>query len=179
MSETFKEVIVVEGNHYKARIHERFSEADVVITNGSEVPRETLDMLKHLNRQRGLILLLDPDGPGEKIRRLITDYVGNTKHVFIERRHCIDEKKKKVGIEHAELDVIETALLRYVMSNKAETFVTKQDLYDRRLIGFKDAKKRREHLCRSLHIGMANGKTLLKKLNMFGIELEILDEVIS
>ena len=59
---------------------------DVVITNGSEISEDTLNELKILNQKRGLILFLDPDYQGERIRRLINDYVGETKHAFLSKK---------------------------------------------------------------------------------------------
>ena len=71
-----KEVVVVEGYHDLAKLKSIYPDIDVVITNGSEISLSTLNELKSLNKQRGLILFLDPDYQGERIRRLINDYVG-------------------------------------------------------------------------------------------------------
>ena len=79
----FKEVIVVEGYHDLSKLRQIYDNVDIVITNGSEISQTTLEELKILNKTRGLILFLDPDYQGERIRRIINDYVGETKHAFL------------------------------------------------------------------------------------------------
>ena len=172
------EVIVVEGNHDKALIQKIFPKADVVITNGAEVSRETMKGLKALSTQRGLILMLDPDYPGARIRRKINDHVGLTKHVFLPKHTCIDSIKGKVGIEHAPNQMIENALRFHVKHSEHRHSIQAKELYKRQLIGHKNSQSKRKLLTQSLNIGMCNGKTLLKKLNMFGIDLNVIDEVL-
>ncbi|MFW5894550.1 MAG: ribonuclease M5 [Bacillota bacterium] len=173
-------VIVVEGNHDKAKIHEIYPHADVIITNGSEIPPSTLEALKHANKVRGLILMLDPDAPGERIRRKIVEAVGPTKHAFLKKAACIDHQKKKVGIEHASKATIEDALSNHVQSDHGvQPTLTHSDLYKLNLLGTKDAKKNRQRVTDHFAIGHANGKTLLKKLTMFGITKKALERVVG
>lgn len=42
-----------------------------------------------------------------------------------------------------------------------------------------DSRKRREYLGEALRIGYCNGKQLLKRLELFGITLEELEEVMA
>ena len=173
-------VIVVEGNHDKAKIHEVYPEADVIITNGSEISDATLQALKHANEVRGLILMLDPDTPGEKIRRIIVDAVGPTQHVFIKKDTCVDHRKKKVGIEHAPKSVIKDALAHHVFTDSgASSDITHNDLHELGLIGTKNARKNRDKVTRHFSIGHANGKTLIKKLAMFGITKAALERAVE
>lgn len=172
--------MVVEGYHDLAKLKEIYTEIDIVITNGSEISQETLKELKLLNKKRGLILLLDPDYQGERIRKMITDYVGETKHAFIPKHKCINKNQTKVGIEHAQKeDIIEA--LSNILNMKENTInpITFQDLYDMKLIGCKDAKSNRRHLSESLGIGLCNGKTLLTKLNMFGFSKKEIETIIG
>ncbi len=175
---SFKEVIVVEGYHDLAKLKEIYDDVDVVITNGSEVTKETLIELKKLNEIRGLILLLDPDYQGERIRRIINDYVGDTKHAFIEKKKCISKNRKKVGIEHAKKTDIVEALCKLQDSNNSELNFTYNDLVSLGLAGMKDSKKLREKLSVITGIGLCNGKTLVKKLNMFGYTYEQVESII-
>ncbi|MGM0435593.1 MAG: ribonuclease M5 [Bacillota bacterium] len=173
-------IIVVEGNHDKARIKQVFPNADVMITNGREISVETLEALKHANEQRGLLLFLDPDSPGEMIRKRINEYVGETRHAFLDKKLCIDHQKGKVGIEHAPLDAIRDALKNQSYEpTETSTDVTHNDLLKYGLVGKKDAKRKREALCNHFSIGLANGKTLLKKLDMFGISKKDIEKVIK
>jgi ribonuclease M5 len=179
-NKSFKEVIVVEGYHDLAKLIEINPSLDVIITNGSEVSRETLEEINQLNLKRGVILFLDPDMQGERIRRLINDYVGPTKHAFLAKDKCISKNHKKVGIEHAEkADIIE-ALEKTHQSGAQHTIsYTVKDLYQIGLIGEQNAKKRRKHLCEHFNIGLSNGKSLCRKLNMFQIEKDALMNVLK
>ena len=116
------EVVVVEGYHDLAKLKEIYSNIDVIITNGSEISPETLEELKKLNESRGLILFLDPDYQGERIRRIINDYVGETKHAFMKKSDCINKNKTKVGIEHADFEKIKQALDKIYVQNNKITF---------------------------------------------------------
>ena len=175
----FKEVIVVEGNHDVAKIKTVFKDAECVITNGREIDPKTLDLLKALNASRGLILMLDPDAPGNKIRQIINDYVGPTKHVFLKKEDCIDEKKHKVGIEHASNSVIKTALLKAVKEDVSRETITFNDLINLKLNGHQAAKANRDKVSNAFHLGQCNAKTMLKRLNMFGITIAQIKEVLS
>ena len=171
------EVVVVEGYHDLAKLKEIYIDIDVVITNGSEISKETLEELKKLNETRGLVLLLDPDYQGERIRRIINNYVGETKHAFMKKSDCINKQKTKVGIEHATAENIKEALDKIYTQRNDIKNLNIHDLYHYDLIGDKGAKKRRQKVTENLGIGLCNGKTLLKKLNMFNItkeELELL-----
>lgn len=173
-------IIVVEGNHDKARIKQVFSNADVMITNGREISEETLKALKHANEERGLLLFLDPDSPGEMIRKRINEYVGETMHAFLDKKLCIDHQKGKVGIEHAPISAIREALEKHIHKpTEKKTDLTYGDLYRLGLVGSEHSKRKREALCNHFSIGLANGKTLLKKLDMFGIKKNDILKVIE
>lgn len=175
----FKEVVVVEGNHDKSRLKQIFNDIDVVITNGAEISQETLELLKNLNQKRGLILLLDPDYPGERIRRIINDYVGETKHAFIEKKYCIDEQKNKVGIEHAPLNIIKEVLLKNIHSTQDyKDKLTMTDLVSIGLMGQSDSKQKRIKIASHYHFAPCNAKTFLKYLNMFGLSKDELEKVL-
>lgn len=165
---TTNKVVVVEGYHDLARIKSIYPHLDIVTTNGSEISEETLQELVQLNQQRGLLLFLDPDVPGERIRRIINDRVGPTAHAFLPKEKCISKNKKKVGIEHANKADIIDALSSFKMTkNEPVKSITMQELYELDLIGKPNSKQRRIQLTKELGIGLANGKTLLHKLQMF------------
>ena len=175
-----KEVIVVEGNHDLAKLKLVDSNFDIVTTNGASVNEKTLELLKHLNETRGLILMLDPDAPGDKIRRTINEYVGDTKHIFLAKKLCVDNDKKKVGIEHAKVADLKEALMRYVVELKDyQVRLTMKDLVALKLTGIVQAKMRREIVSNHFHLGQCNAKTLLKRVNMLNITKAQLSEVLQ
>jgi len=173
LSKIIKEVIVVEGYHDLAKIKEIYPEVEVYITNGSEISDATLTELKKINQIKGLILFLDPDYQGERIRRIINEFVGPTKHAFLNKSDCINKKRNKVGIEHASSDKIIHALDSFYSSNIEKiNEIQLSELYRLNLIGKPNSKRLRLMLGEELGIGLNNGKTLLTKLNIFGITLE-------
>ena len=180
LNNTIQEVVVVEGYHDLARLKHIFPSIDIVITNGSEISMETLNELKQLNQQRGLILFLDPDYQGERIRSKIQNYVGPTKHAFLKKEQCISKNHKKVGIEHASINDIKQALQEVMNSTENTTSnITLKDLRTFRLVGYNDSKQLRKEVTDKLHIGLCNGKSLLSKLHMFNISLETLQSLLK
>jgi ribonuclease M5 len=179
LQNNIKEVVVVEGYHDLAKLKEIYPQIDCIITNGSEISEETLVELEELNKTRGLILFLDPDYQGERIRRLINDRVGDTKHAFLKKEDCINKKRNKVGIEHANSILIKEALDKTYSTKQTTSLLTMNDLYYYSLIGYDHSKKNRKLLCEELGIGLSNGKTLLKKLNMFNISKEQIEKALG
>lgn len=176
----FKEIIVVEGHHDAAKIKQVYPNAETVTTNGAEISIKTLKLLEKLQYERGLILMLDPDYPGERIRHQINQYVGPTKHVFLPKHKCISSNKKKIGIEHADYKVIKESLEKHVhISHKEGKHITIEDMIRLRLTLTEDAKERRKRVCDAFYLGDCNAKTLRKRLNMFEISKEAIEEVLK
>ena len=93
----YNEVIVVEGKNDKAKLSAIFPNLTIVTTNGSEISEETLLLLEKMAKSREIILFLDPDYPGERIRSIITNRIPNAKQAFMPKKLAIDERKHKVG----------------------------------------------------------------------------------
>ena len=172
-----KELIVVEGKTDLIFL-KSFLEADIVITNGSEISKETLDFIKKANEKQGVIILTDPDYPGLRIRNIISEYIGDCKHAYIEKEKAI--KGKKVGIAETKKEDIIKALENVVTYKKdSPKTISESDLYDLGLIGKEDSKEKREKVCEFYHLGWCNGKTFLKRVNMFGLNVNDLKEVLK
>ena len=60
-----KNIIVVEGYHDEAKIKAVYPNLDVVVTNGSEISKETLNLIKKLSEDNEIVIFTDPDYPGE------------------------------------------------------------------------------------------------------------------
>lgn len=160
-------IIVVEGTTDVAFL-QSFIQSEFVITNGSDVPCETISYLLKAQKTKQLIVLTDPDFPGKRIRDVLEQEGVVAKHVFIEKRHCI--RNNKVGIAESNKEVILEALAN-IRDNDigAKGNWTSSDLIEMQLIGAPTAVKRRQILAERLHIGHTNGKTLLKRLNSLNI----------
>ena len=172
-----KELIVVEGKTDLIFL-KSFLEADIVITNGSEISQNTLDFIKEANKKQGVIILTDPDYPGLRIRNIISEYIGDCKHAYIEKSKAI--KGKKVGVAETKKEDIINALKNVVTYKKDNIkIISEVDLYELGLLGKVDSKSKREKVCNYYHLGWCNAKTFLKRINMFGLTLHEIKEVIK
>ena len=63
-----RELLVVEGKHDKDKL-ERLFDCDIICTNGLGVDDDTMKTIRTCALNQGVIVLTDPDRPGEKIRR--------------------------------------------------------------------------------------------------------------
>lgn len=165
-----KEIIVVEGKDDTTAI-KKAVDADTIETNGSAVNQETIEKVKLAQKTRGVIIFTDPDFPGEKIRKTISEKVPGCKHAFITREAAKNKTGQgSLGVEHAEPDVIRAALKdAHLMHEPIAEEITREDLITAGLIGGEGAKERRIRLGKILKIGYTNGKQLHKRLMMFQI----------
>ena len=79
-----KYVIVVEGTSDINKL-KNLIDADFVSVNGSAISEEILQYLEELSKQREIIVLTDPDYPGEQIRKKISQRVNAIKKKFFAR----------------------------------------------------------------------------------------------
>ncbi|QQE79391.1 toprim domain-containing protein [Alicyclobacillus sp. SO9] len=188
-----QEVVVVEGIH-DAQAVRRAVEADVWVIGGDRVANRFLNELKRAAAVRGVIVLTDPDGPGERIRERIRRAVPTARHAFIPKHQASGrrEGKNKIGVEHARLDVIREVLenARGAEESVSEKLIseasvsvrplfTVQDLTEAGLIGGSSAASRREHVGDILGIGSGNGKSFLRKLNALRVTREEWDRALN
>ena len=96
-------VLVVEGRQDEQFIRS-FLDVEIVITNGTSVPRETIDYLKSIENKKHIVVLTDPDYPGMYIRQEIAKYVENFDNVYIDKRFAI--KKDKDGVVESSKEVV-------------------------------------------------------------------------
>lgn len=174
-----KEIIVVEGKDDTVAIKNALN-ADTIETNGSAINAETIEKIKLAQSTRGVIVLTDPDFPGEKIRNTIREAVPNCKHAFIDKIDAIEKYGKGVGVEHASPEVIREALKdAHTMEVEADEVITLADLHMLGFTGGQGSKERRQKLGRILRIGYANGKQLHSRLMQFNITEEQFRKALS
>ena len=172
-------IYVVEGIHDEDKLKSIFKDIKTISVNGSEVSQDSIDLLNKLSKTHEIVLVLDPDHPGAKIRNFLEAELSNVKHVFFDKNDCISKNGKKVGIEHASNEVIKDRL-KYEISNIiSDSDITYDFLYQMKLIGNDNSKALREKVSKHFHIGITNSKTLLKRLMWLGIKTEELAEVVS
>ncbi len=165
-------VVVVEGKNDANKIKSVFPDVGVIITNGSEISELVIKEIYKASLVDTVVLCLDPDGPGEKIRRRIQESVPGACQVFAEKDKAISKNKKKIGIEHMSKEDI-LGMFNKVKVSQPQSKITYFDLYE---LGLMSSKAKREKLCKKLNISYCNGKQLLKRINMFGITIEEIRE---
>lgn len=192
-----KEAIVVEGRDDTLAVSKAV-DAIIIETHGFGLSDKTWKILDKAYRERGLIILTDPDHGGKSIRRKILNRFPGSKEAFVSTEKA--SKNGDVGIENAAPDDIWEALSKaraslapssgertkeryknsYEESHKEQYKDTHKEGYDMsllvkwNLVGESNSRKRREVFCDNLGIGYSNAKGLLKKLNQYEIgEAEI------
>lgn len=169
-------VLVVEGKMDRDLIHS-FLDCDVITTNGSEVSRETIELVRRTSSTRRVIVLTDPDAPGKRIRDILNNEIPGLENAFVPKRKAI--KKHKVGVAECSKETILEALEHLVKSEDASTkTIEYADLLDLGLVGGASSKEKRDILSEKLHLGECNGKTLLKRCNMLGLTKKDLMEAL-
>ncbi|MFI3328934.1 MAG: ribonuclease M5 [bacterium] len=175
----YNEVIVVEGKNDQERIARLFKDVLIITTNGSEINKDTINTLVTLSKTNDIILFLDPDFPGERIRKTIENYIPNCKHAFIKKHEAISNNKKKVGIEHATDEVLKDALNNLLTKSNQSNNITISNLITLGLAGDKESTILRNKISNHLNIGCPNAKSFLKRINFLGLTIEDLKQLIS
>ena len=174
----YSEVVIVEGMHDLERLKRIYPDMDILITNGSEIDKY-LPTIIEVSKKRDVILFLDPDYPGERIRKILQEHIPNAKNAFLKKNLAISKNKKKVGIEHAKKEDIIEALENTLTVVENSSLITIKDLYKLGLIGEENSQKLRDEICLKLNLGHTNAKTFLKRINMFGITIEQLENALN
>ncbi len=166
-----EEVVIVEGKTDTNKLKNLF-DVDTIETHGLCLSKRKLSEIKTLSKTRGIILFLDPDGPGEKIRKTIMNEVPYAYNCFISKDD-IDKKNKKIGIAEAMDESILKAFENIKMfNNKKSSSLSWSEYIDLDM----NNKNSRNNLCKKLNISYCNHKQLYKRLNMLDLKYEdILD----
>ena len=104
-----REAIVVEGRDDTLAVSKAV-DAIIIETHGFGLSDKTWKILDKAYRERGLIILTDPDHGGRSIRRKILNRFPGSKEAFVSTEKA--SKKGDVGIENAAPDDIWEALCK-------------------------------------------------------------------
>ncbi|OIJ14474.1 ribonuclease M5 [Anaerobacillus arseniciselenatis] len=167
-----KEIIVVEGKDDTVAIRNAV-DADTIETNGSAIGKKVIEQIKLAKERRGVIVLTDPDYPGERIRKIVSQSVPGCQHAFLPKKEAVSKNGKNLGVENASPEAIRIALKDAQQEESDwDEQICWEELVALGLIGGKKARRRRERLGDLLKIGFTNGKQLYKRLIMFKISSE-------
>jgi ribonuclease M5 len=174
-----KEVIIVEGKDDVSAV-KRAVDGEFITTSGMGITEDTLAKIEEAAKRSGIVILTDPDYPGEKIRQIVNQRVGKCKHAYLTQKQARDKFTGKIGVEYASPEVIREALLAAkVEQNTQEDLYAFEDLYQWGLTGSSYGGRRRAQLGEILGIGKTNAKQFLRRLNSFGITREEIEEGLS
>lgn len=175
--ETLPHLFVVEGKKDEQQLS-LIVQSPILMTNGMGMTEDFIDELVELENRYRIVLLLDPDGPGEKIRKTLALRLEHPEHVFVPSSFARSSNRKKVGIEHVSLETLQHYLGDIKVIQPVERLCTSQ-LHELGLIGSNGAFERRQRLCDTFGIGIANGKTMKTKLQLFGITYEMVKNALE
>ncbi len=165
-----KEVLIVEGKMDTVAVRRALA-ADTIETGGFALTPRTLQKIDAAYKKRGIIILTDPDGPGERIRAYLTARYPLAGQAFIPKTQATAHDD--VGVEQAEPTAILAALAKVRRSEfePREEF-SPRDLFLHGLNGSPAAAQRRDALGALLGIGYGNAKIFLQRLNRYGVTRE-------
>ncbi len=165
-----KEVLVVEGKMDTVAV-KRAVEADTIETGGYTLAPHTLELIATAYRKRGIIILTDPDSPGERIRKFLTERFPKAGQAFVPKAEALAHDD--VGIEEAGPEAIRKALskVRFQEMEPRKEF-SSRDLFLSGLSGSPLAAVKRDKVGAILGIGYGNAKQMLYRLNNYGVSRE-------
>ncbi|MGL4951881.1 MAG: ribonuclease M5 [Mycoplasma sp.] len=170
MKVDIKEVVIVEGKTDTCRLQSIFN-VKTIETNGFSLSKKTLNLIKQVNDDVGVVLFLDPDGPGERIRQRIIDEIGSCKNAYIKKTDILN--KKKIGIAEAEQQALENAFKDLVTFTKGEESISWDDYQSLQL----NSKLKRKFITNYYKINECNHKRLFKHLNLLNVTFDELKDV--
>lgn len=159
------QAVIVEGKYDKIRLSSLL-DATIIETNGFSIFRdkEKMELIRTLAQTCGVLLLMDSDAAGFKIRSFVAQGLpkGTFTHVYIpdiygkERRKAAPSKEGKLGVEGLDTDTLLEALRRAgagaLTVSQPKQPITKADLFADGLSGTPGAALLREHLLRLMKL---------------------------
>lgn len=171
-----KEIIVVEGRDDVTAV-KKACNCEIIITGGIHFQKNLFKKLAKAQKEKGIIILTDPDYTGEKIRRIINKKIKGAKNAYIEKDKSL--KNGDIGVENAKpediLNALKNAKVRFENISKEFNF---QDMIDYGLTG-ENSKELREKIGNKFSIGYCNSKQFLIRLNKYNISREKLEEALK
>ncbi|MGB4984646.1 MAG: ribonuclease M5 [Erysipelotrichaceae bacterium] len=166
-----KQVIVVEGKHDTSKL-KQYYDVETIETNGYNLSKKTIQLIKDINEINGIIIFTDPDNVGKRIRDVINKEVKGCLNAYLQANDC--RFKHKVGIEHADFEVLDEALNNLIVLDDEDGIWNLNMLLELNIDHHK-----RDLICQKLHITNCNNKRLIKMLNCKKISFEKVKDIIN
>lgn len=169
-----KEIVVVEGKSDTQKLQKLFH-VKTIETNGSALTEQTINLIKAANAKNGVILFLDPDYQGKKIRNKIAQFLENFKECYISKND-MQKLSTKIGIAEANDLAIINAFKNYISKTKSnQQTIAWIDYLEFNL----NTKQKRLAISNYLGIDYFNHKQLFNQLNLIGITKKDLERIIN
>jgi len=165
-------LFIVEGINDERKLQSMSLSLNTYAVGGFGINKEKLEFIKSASHNNTIVLLLDPDPAGEKLRSMINTYVGGCTHIFINQNDAKDPKRNNIGIECMDNSVLHSYLKDLNFTSEVKKTLSYLDLLDLKLVSSPNSLFFREALAKKYHLGHPNGKQLLKRLNILGITKE-------
>lgn len=170
--QVISQVVIVEGKTDSAKLKNLF-DVETIETNGLNLTNKKLKEIKEIAKAKEIILFLDPDGPGEKIRKKIMEHIPEAYNCFVKKEDI--KSNKKIGIAEASNESILNAFANIVKFNTKNESISWTEYLDLDL----NSKKARLFMCNKLNISYCNHKQLFKRLNMLNINFNQAKELLK
>lgn len=174
-----KQIFVVEGKNDVSRLKQVFPNINVVSVGGSSISLDVVTYLKSLEDTHEIILCLDPDFPGLKIRDELEQSFKKVSHIFLDRSKSFSKNRKKIGLEHLSNEEIITVFNNIYRKSETTGTLTLANMYEFGLVGEDHSKELRAYLSDRLNLGHANAKTMLKRLNERNISFKEIEKTLK
>lgn len=174
-------IFVVEGKKDEELLKKIDPNLIVITTGGLGYGEELLEKLQNLERTHEIVLILDPDYPGSKIRRAIEERLVSPKHIFIPKEMATSKKRGRVGLEYVNVDDLRIILENEVNFNKEASYnnITISIMSELGLTGKVDSSSKRELVANHYNLPISNTKRLMNYLNRLNVKVEELEEVLD
>ena len=164
-------VIVVEGKSDVLFLETFLEPIDFIITNGSEISKNTINTIKEYSKKYKIIVLTDPDFPGKKIRDIINTNIENCHNAFVSKDVSI--KKNKVGVAESTKDEVLKSLqnLHIFSKNTTSAEISLKDLVGWGYLEI-DQKEFRNYISKKYNFDEVNTKRFIKRVNLLNIPIK-------
>lgn len=163
-------VLVVEGNSDKS-VLSRFFDCEIVVTNGKRVSRETIHYIVELAKSHDIIIITDPDRPGQAIADMLLALDINATQIKLDPNKC--KRKNKLGVAEADPLYIKKLITPHLSVAKDNN--NKLTLSD--LLYFSSINPNyKNYLASKYPVGYGTSKKLLRRLNYLGITKAQIEE---
>ena len=176
--------IVVEGRDDVDAVSKAV-DALIIPTHGFGITAETWKVLEKAYREKGLLILTDPDHAGEEIRKKLNQKFPASVNCYIERGAAT--AGDDIGVENSSPEVIAEAVVKALeLAGRQDSDnpshvdeIQMEDLAELGLAGGRGSSELRTAVCARQGIGYGNAKAMLKKLKGFGIGIDELRKAVK